>query len=240
MSATAGRRASASASRRVVAVDDDPQVLAMLARALTPEGFEVTGVLRAAEALELITRDPPDMLLLDVNLAARDGFGVLTEVRERLDVPVILVTGRGAVKDRLLGLRLGADDYVVKPFSTSELAARMENILHRRAALHPPAHSVRTFGELKIDTGSREVWVDGRPVQLTAKEFDVLTFLSGSPRQVFTREQLLRQVWGSSSEWQDVATVTEHVRRLRGKIEATLSHPRWIVTVRGVGYRFEP
>ncbi len=224
----------------MIAVDDDPQVLALLSRALSREGFEVTGVARAADALDLISRDPPDMLLLDVNLAAREGFGVLTEVREKFDLPVILVTGRGAVSDRVRGLRLGADDYVVKPFSPHELAARIDNILHRRATRQPVARVVRTFGELSIDTGAREVWLDGRQVHLTAKEFDVLTFLSASPRQVFTREQLLRQVWGSSGEWQDLATVTEHVRRLRGKIEAVPSRPRWVVTVRGVGYRFEP
>jgi two-component system phosphate regulon response regulator PhoB len=226
----------------VVAVDDDPQVLALLSRALTREGFQVTAVRRAADALELIGRDPPDLLLLDVNLGKRDGFGVLTEIRGRLDLPVILVTGRGEEQDRVLGLRLGADDYVVKPFSPQELVARIDTILHRRVRTRRAASrpEVRTFGELGIDTGSREVRVDGATVQLTAKEFDLLTFLSASPRQVFTREQLLRGVWSSSGEWQDVATVTEHVRRLRGKIERSPSRPRWVVTVRGIGYRFEP
>ena len=234
------RRAPASGQRRVVAVDDDPQVLALLSRALTREGFQVTGVQRANDALDLINRDPPDLLLLDVNLAARDGFGVLAEIREKADLPVILVTGRGAEQDRVLGLRLGADDYVVKPFSPQELVARIDNILYRRVPSRRLAPTVRTFGPLNIDTGSREVWAHGVQVQLTAKEFDLLAFLSASPRQVFTREQLLRSVWDSSGEWQDVATVTEHVRRLRGKIEQSPGRPRWIVTVRGVGYRFEP
>jgi DNA-binding response OmpR family regulator len=224
----------------VVAVDDDPQVLGLLSRALTGEGFHVTCLPTAAEALDLITRDPPDLLLLDVNLAARDGFGVLAEIRETLDLPVILVTGRGAERDRVLGLPHGADDYVVKPFSPQELAARIDNILDRRAPSRGAPPTVRTFGELTIDTGAREVCVDGTEVQLTAKEFDLLTFLSASPRQVFTREQLLRSVWESSGEWQDVATVTEHVRRLRGKIEPSPRRPRWLLTVRGVGYRFEP
>ena len=171
---------------------------------------------------------------------SRDGFGVLAEVREKLDLPVVLVTGRGAVQDRVLGLRLGADDYVVKPFSTSELIARIDAILRRRTPSEGAEPGLRTFGALVIDADAREVVVDGRRVHLTAKEFELLRFLSASPRQVFSREQLLRSVWESSGEWQDVATVTEHVRRLRIKIEASPARPRWVVTVRGVGYRFEP
>jgi DNA-binding response OmpR family regulator len=214
----------------------------MLSRALTREGFQVTALCRAGELLELIGRDPPDLLLLDVNLGKRDGFGVLSQIRGKFDFPVILVTGRGEEQDRVLGLRLGADDYVVKPFSPQELVARIDTILHRRVRTRRAASrpEVRTFGELSIDTGSREVRVDGEAAQLTAKEFDLLAFLSASPRQVFTREQLLRGVWSSSAEWQDIATVTEHVRRLRGKIERSPSRPRWVVTVRGIGYRFEP
>jgi len=151
----------------VVAVDDDPQVLALLSRALTREGYQVSGFSRAAGALDLISREPPDILLLDVNLAVRDGFGVLTEVREKFDLPVVLITGRGAEQDRVLGLRLGADDYVVKPFSTSELVARIDNIVARHSSRRS-GPEVRSFGALRIDTGAREVSVDGQAVHLTA------------------------------------------------------------------------
>lgn len=192
----------------------------------------------ALEALEAIDRDAPDVLLLDVNLEGQDGFEVLAEVRKRLDLPVILVTGRGAEPDRVLGLRMGADDYVVKPFSNAELVARIDTILQRRRVR--PAGSVRRYGPLHIDLNSHEVLIDGRLIATTQKEFELLTFLSSSPRQVFSREQLLQQVWDSSAQWQDQATVTEHIRRLRLKIEPRPDRPRWLITVRGAGYRFDP
>ena len=159
------------------------------------------------------------------------------------DLPAVFLSGRGLEGDRIAGLRLGADDYVVKPFSAGELSARIESVLRRsRARLAPvsSAPSGVSFGELSIDPLSREVTCAGVPVELTAKEFDLLAFLAASPRQVFSRQQLLQQVWSSSREWQDEATVTEHVRRVRRKIEADPDRPRWIRTVRGVGYRFEP
>jgi DNA-binding response OmpR family regulator len=143
--------------------------------------------------------------------------------------------------DRVIGLKMGADDYVTKPFSAAELSARIESVL-RRAAMRgtPEATSRLTFDGLAIDLVTREVSVAGEKAEMTAKEFDLLAYLAGSPRQVFSREQLLQQVWGSSSHWQSDATVTEHVRRLRRKIEVDPDNPRWIATVRGVGYRFEP
>ena len=224
--------------RRVLAVDDDPEILTMLVRMLTREGFDAAGVPGAQQALEVIQREAPDVVLLDVNLEGADGFDVLAEVRQRLDLPVILVTGRGTEPDRVLGLRMGADDYVVKPFSNAELVARIDTILQRRQ-VRPPG-SVRRYGPLQIDLSSHEVTVDGRLIATTAKEFELLTFLSSSPRQVFSREQLLQQVWESSAQWQDQATVTEHIRRLRLKIEPTPDRPRWLITVRGTGYRFDP
>ena len=135
-------------------------------------------------------------------------------------------------------MRTGADDYVVKPFSPGELTARIQSVLRRSGP--PAAASVLRFDDLTIDSATRDVSVGGKPVVLTAKEFDLLAFLAASPRQVFDREQLLSQVWSSSTEWQDPATVTEHVRRIRRKIEADPDNPRWVCTVRGVGYRFEP
>ncbi len=138
----------------------------------------------------------------------------------------------------MLGLKLGADDYVVKPFSPAEIAARISTVLRR---VKPDESSARLdFSGLALDLGSREVLVDGATVETTHKEFDLLAFLASSPRQVFSRDQLLDHVWGSSSEWQDPATVTEHIRRVRRRIEADPDNPRWIKTVRGVGYRFEP
>ncbi len=223
---------------RVLAVDDDPQVLGLLTRVLTRDGFDVTALATASEALDAIRRNPPDIVLLDVNLSGQDGFEVLAKVRDGIDLPVILVTGRGAEPDRVHGLRLGADDYVVKPFSSRELVARIQNVLRRRPPHRPAA--VREFGRLSVDVGAREVRLDGELVPTTAKEFDLLAFLTASPRQAYSRDELLHAVWDSSVEWQDPATVTEHVRRLRVKIEAWPDRPRWIITVRGVGYRFEP
>ncbi len=223
---------------RVLAVDDDEAILGMLARVLSSEGFAVDQAMTAAEALQAVRDDTPDVILLDVMLAGDDGFEVLAELRRTHDVPVILVTARGDEPDRVLGLRMGADDYVVKPFSYPELIARIETILRRAGG--GPSRPLRSFGDLAIDTTSREIRLHGKLIETTAKEFDLLAFLSASPRQVFSRPQLLEHVWSSSADWQDQATVTEHVRRLRLKIEADPEHPRWIVTVRGVGYRFEP
>jgi DNA-binding response OmpR family regulator len=211
----------------------------MLARVLGSEGFLVDGVTSARQAISRLDAEQPDVVLLDVGLADGDGFELLTEMRRTRDIPVILVTARGSEPDRVHGLRIGADDYVVKPFSYPELAARIDNVL-RRVGAKVTGPTARTFGPLRVDLTGREVQLDGELVATTAKEFDLLAFLAGSPRQVFTREQLLREVWSSSSEWQDPATVTEHVRRLRLKIEPEPDRPRWIVTVRGVGYRFDP
>jgi DNA-binding response OmpR family regulator len=151
---------------------------------------------------------------------------------------VILLTGRGAQADRVLGLKLGADDYVVKPFSPAEVAARITSVLRRARPEAAPARL--EFDGLSIDLATREVSVRGTIVPTTAKEFDLLVFLARSPRQVFSRQQLLEQVWQSSSAWQSPDTVTEHVRRLRRRIEEDPENPRWILTVWSVGYRFQP
>ena len=236
--AIASQPASSSTPRgRVLAVDDDEAILGMLVRVLGSEGFSVDGVTSAGAAIARLRVDVPDVVLLDVGLADADGFEVLSTLRKHLDVPVILVTGRGAEPDRVRGLRTGADDYVVKPFSYPELAARIDNVLRRAGGRGTKA--VREFGALSIDVAAREVRVDDVLIPTTAKEFDLLAFLSAAPGRVFSREELLREVWSSSSEWQDPATVTEHVRRLRLKIEAEPERPRWITTMRGVGYRFD-
>ena len=159
-------------------------------------------------------------------------------MRRNGELPVILLTARAEEVDRVTGLELGADDYVVKPFSPRELTARVRSVLRRSAPRHVPGSL--TFDGLTIDTASREVAVEGSRVDLTAREFDLLAFLATNPRQVFSRGQLLEQVWDSSTAWQDPATVTVHVRRLRQKIDADPQNPRWVTTVWGVGYRFEP
>jgi DNA-binding response OmpR family regulator len=213
----------------------------MLSRLLEVEGYKVAEATTGAEALGSLSSGPPDLVILDVMLTTENGFDVLAAIRRTSDVPVILVTAKGQETDRVLGLKLGADDYVVKPFSPAELAARVGTVLRRSTNRSTPAPSGQLeFGDLVIDTLAREIRVSGALVETTAKEFALLAFLAGSPRQVFTREQLLSQVWDSSSEWQDAGTVTEHIRRIRRKIEADPDSPRWVRTVRGVGYRFEP
>ncbi|MFZ0666785.1 MAG: response regulator transcription factor [Acidimicrobiales bacterium] len=226
-------------SGRLVVVDDDPEIRSLLVRLLQAEGYQVRDVASGTEALALLSTRPPDLMILDVMLDYEDGFSLLAQIRRTSDVPVILVTARSQESDRVFGLKLGADDYVVKPFSSAELAARIESVLRRTKRQPSLQITSLVFDELEIDPDAREVRVSGRNIDLTAKEFELLLFLARSPRRVFTRGQLLAQVWDSSSEWQDANTVTEHVRRIRRKIEPRPGQPRWIVTVRGAGYRFE-
>jgi DNA-binding response OmpR family regulator len=229
--------------RLVLVVDDEPMLRNLLSRLLRMEGYTVIEAEDGQRALELVDSHSPDLVLLDVMLPARDGLDVLGDLRRTSEVPVILVSALGEEADRVLGLKMGADDYVVKPFSAAELSARIESVLRRaqmRATVAPGSVNRLAFDGLVIDLQTRDVTVGGERAEMTAKEFDLLAFLAASPRQVFSREQLLRQVWGSSSEWQSDATITEHVRRLRRKIEDDPDRPRWITTVRGVGYRFEP
>ena len=229
--------------RTVLVVDDEPMLRNLLSRLLRMEGYEVVEAADGQAALDVVSAEEPDLVLLDVMMPGRDGLDVLGDLRRTSDVPVILVSALGEEADRVLGLKMGADDYVVKPFSAAELSARIESVLRRaqpRANDHAsPAHWL-TFDRLIIDLSTREVALDGHRLELTAKEFDLLACLAASPRHVFSRDLLLHQVWGSSSAWQSDATVTEHVRRLRRKMEQDPDNPRWITTVRGVGYRFEP
>jgi DNA-binding response OmpR family regulator len=167
------------------------------------------------------------------------GLDLLAEIRQLSPVPIIFVSAKGGETDRVVGLRMGADDYIVKPFSPAELAARVQAVL-RRARRADEAPTSMEFDGLHIGLDTRSVVVRGDPVDTTAKEFDLLAFLAASPKRVFSREQILEQVWGSSTEWQDPATVTEHVRRIRKKIEKDPDRPEWVQTVRGVGYRFQP
>ena len=222
----------------MLVVDDEPMVREVVAEYLRRDGMEVCELEDGTVALEWLQDHRPDLVVLDIMLPGTDGLAVLRRLRAAGDIPVILLTARTEELDRVLGLELGADDYVVKPFSPRELTARVRTVLRRAA---PVADGeVLDFGGLRIDPRAREVLVDGRPVTLTAKEFDLLHALAASPRQVFSRRQLLSRVWDSAPEYQDPATVTVHVGRLRQKLEPDPDEPRWIRTARGVGYRFEP
>jgi DNA-binding response OmpR family regulator len=216
-------------------VDDEPTVRDVVARYLERDGFVVRELADGSEVLGVVASFHPDLIVLDVMLPYRSGLDLLRDLGP--GIPVILLTARNDEADRVLGLELGADDYVVKPFSPRELVARVRSVLRRSAS--PATTAVLNFEGLVIDTIAREVAVDDQAVALTAKEFDLLTYLAGHPRQVFSRAQLLVAVWDSSPDFQDPATVTVHVRRLRNKIEHDPEQPRWISTVWGIGYRFE-
>lgn len=224
--------------KRVLVVDDSEQARELTRAIFEREGFEVSEAADGLSALAAVESEEPDLMLLDLGMAGVSGLEVLTKLRRKSTLPVIVVTGRTEESERVVALELGADDYVVKPFLVRELPARVRSVLRRTKPAM--AETPLAFGDLVIRTAEREVVVGDRVVETTAREFDVLAKLASAPRKVFSREELLRDVWGSSSEWQDVATVTEHVRRLRQKIEPDPSHPRWIQSVRGVGYRFEP
>ena len=204
---------------------------------LERDGFEVAAVADGRMALDFMRSNDPDLVILDIMLPEVDGLTVLRRLRDDSDVPVILLTARGEEPDRVLGLELGADDYVPKPFSPRELMARVRSVLRRSNV--KPADDIVEHGELTIDNRTRQVTVAGDLIDLTRREFELLSFLAGSPGQVFSRAQLLEHVWDSSAEWQDPATVTVHVRRLRQKLGSDPNDPDWIHTVWGVGYRFE-
>ena len=225
---------------KVLVVDDEPTVREVVASYLRRDGHDVAEAADGTTALELLDADPPDLVVLDMMLPGVNGLDVLRRVRAVSSIPVIMLTARAEESDRVSGLELGADDYVVKPFSPRELAARVNGVLRRTAGRVDDAPVSLEFDGLQIEPLSREVTLAGKKVEMTPKEFDVLQFLASSPRQVFSRAQLLESVWQSSPEWQDPATVTVHVRRIRNKIETDPEHPRWITTVWGVGYRFEP
>lgn len=223
---------------RLLVVDDEPMVREVVTRYLEQDGHTVTVVPDGAAALQAVSGAEFDLVVLDLMLPHVDGLSVLAELRRERATPVIVLTARGEEEDRIRGLQLGADDYVVKPFSPRELVARVTSVLRRVGT--PAHHGVLRFDGVEIDEAAREVRRDGRTIELTRKEFDLLAFLARAPRQVFTRAQLLQQVWDSSPDWQDPATVTVHIGHLRQKLERDPAQPERLVTVRGVGYRFEP
>lgn len=229
---------AAPVKRHVLVVDDDDDARLLAAEELVDFGFEVTEAASGEAAQERFTTRRPDLVILDLGLPGIGGLDVLKWLRADGNVPVIVLTGRGDRSDRVIGLELGADDYVVKPFDPRELVARVNAVLRR--GMPAPTDTTLDFGDLIIDTVSRDVKRDGELLDLTAKEFDLLAFMASSPRRVFSREQLLDHVWHSSADWQDPTTVNEHIHRLRRKLEVVPHTPRWIVTMRGAGYRFTP
>jgi DNA-binding response OmpR family regulator len=224
---------------RVLVVDDSCSERELTRRVLEREGFEVTEAPDGPLALSAVEDAPPDLILLDLTMAGMSGFEVLNRLRRGGDVPVIIVSGRNEENDRVLALELGADDYVTKPYPIRELAARVRTVLRRARPAAGNGSSV-VFGPLEIRMAERELVLGGEVIPTTSREFDLLTKLVSAPRTVFSREVLLTEVWGSSGDWQDPATVTEHVRRLRHKIETDPANPAFIQTVRGAGYRFQP
>ncbi|MCO5986782.1 response regulator transcription factor [Actinoallomurus spadix] len=227
-----------SETGRVLVVDDDPTVADVVSRYLLRDGHEVVCVADGHAALRAAEERPPDLVVLDLMLPGIDGLEVCRRLRERWPVPIVMLTALGEETDRLIGLETGADDYVTKPFSPRELALRVKSVLRRaRGALAPTGETI-TDGDLTVDAAAHEVRLDGAEISLTAREFDLLAFLMRHPRQAFTRADLLQRVWGW--EFGDSSTVTVHVRRLREKIEQDPTAPRRILTVWGVGYRFEP
>ena len=224
----------------ILVVEDEPSIAEVVSLYLKRAGYRVSHARDGRAAMGMMERQMPDLLVLDIMLPEVDGFELARWVRERGDTPIIMLTARRDEFDRIRGLEMGADDYVVKPFSPQELVSRVRAVL-RRARRDPEDEAAKplVFAELSIDPGTRLVTVSGREIALTAVEFDMLWLLARHPRQVFSRQQLLERVWGRS-DYIDPGTVTVHIRRLREKIEADPSNPAYIVTLWGVGYKFEP
>ena len=225
---------------RVLVVDDDPTVAEVVTRYLERDGYAVETVADGLIAVERATADPPDLVVLDLMLPGIDGLEVCRRLRALAPVPVIMLTARGDETDRIIGLDLGADDYLAKPFSPRELMSRVRAVLRRAQAPLPPSGipPVLVCGDLTVDVPARETRLAGRVLPLTAREFELLVYLLRHPRRAFRREELLEAVWGWS--YGDTSTVTVHVRRLREKIEADAANPAHLTTVWGVGYRWEP
>ena len=227
-------------SPTILVVDDEIAIVKVLRDFLEAEGFAVLAAHDGTQALAVLAGAHVDCLLLDILMPGADGFDVCREIRATTDVPILFLTAREGDSDKLRGFRLGADDYIVKSATPDEIVARVKAVLrraHRPAAAAPARDDgVLDFGRLIIDRRAHEVRVDGQVVPMPAREFALLNLLAEHPRQAFSRDHLLAQIWGS---YGDRTTVAVHIRRLREKIEEDPANPRYIVTVWGVGYRFE-
>jgi two-component system response regulator ResD len=222
----------------ILVVDDEPTITDVVSRYLERAGYSTRVAGDGADALRIAGESRPDLVVLDLMLPGMDGLEVMRRLREHEGVSVILLTAKGEHADRIIGLRRGADDYVVKPFSPAELVARVDAVL-RRVDNSPQLKEPISFDDLELDPVARRVTVRGEEAQLTVREYDLLLHFVRHPGQVFSRDQLMDAVW-QYSFYTDTSTVTVHVRRLRAKIEEDPSNPRWLQTVWGVGYRFQP
>jgi two-component system OmpR family response regulator len=225
--------------RRILVVEDDPDISSLVKLHLADAGYEVELEANGRTGLDVALAEGFDLVILDIMLPGIDGLEICRRLRtEKPELPILMLTARTTELDRVLGLEMGADDYLTKPFSVRELVARVKAILRRMEAFETqPEPKKLSLGPVKIDADSRRVLIDGEPVELTAREFDLLTFFARHPGRVFTRGQLLDKVWGYTHEGYE-HTVNTHINRLRGKLETDPSHPRFILTVWGVGYRF--
>jgi DNA-binding response OmpR family regulator len=221
--------------KTVLVVDDEPIVREVVVRYLEREGYRTLEAGDGDAARDALARTSPDLVVLDVMLPGTDGLELCRWIRSTSQLPVIMLTARGEEADRIVGLELGADDYVTKPFSPRELAARVKSVLRRSDHANESAERLE-FGDVELDRATREVRKAGIELRLTAREFDLLWFLASHPRRVFSREQLMASVWGYTAAL-DTGTVTVHVRRLREKVEDDPSEPKHLETVWGVGYR---
>jgi len=228
-------------TRNILVVEDEASIAEVVSLYLKRAGFTVQIASDGRQAMGLIERQMPDFVILDLMLPEVDGLSLTRWLRDRSDVPIIMLTARREEIDRITGLEMGADDYVVKPFSPQELVSRVRAVMRRLGREQDAVENERalSFANLSIDPKSRVVTVNASLIELTAKEFDMLYLLARHPKQVFTREQLLERIWGGA-QYIDPGTVTVHVRRLREKIEDDASKPARLLTVWGVGYKFEP
>jgi len=226
--------------KSILVVEDEPSIAEVVSLYLRQAGYQVLSVGDGRTALERLEKHIPDLVVMDLMLPGIDGLSLTRWLRERSNVPIIMLTSRREEMDRIAGLEMGADDYVVKPFSPQELVSRVRAVLRRAGAEKiNETEKALEVGALSIDPLSRTVLLNGAGIELTSKEFDLLYLFARHPRQVFSRDQLLERVWGIS-EYIDPGTVTVHMRRIREKIETDPSNPTLLITVWGVGYKFEP
>ena len=227
-------------AKKVLVVDDEKLIVKGIRFSLEQDGMEVTCAYDGEEALRLAQENKFDMILLDIMLPKMDGFEVCQAIREFSNMPIVMLTAKGDDMDKILGLEYGADDYITKPFNILEVKARIKAIMRRTAASEPKEENSKVIesGDLKLDCESRRLFVQGREINLTAKEFDLLELLVMNPNKVYSRENLLNIVWGYEYPG-DVRTVDVHIRRLREKIETNPSEPKYVHTKWGVGYYFQ-
>ena len=230
-----------TAKQKILIVDDDANIAELISLYLMKECFETMTVDNGEDAVKEFSSFQPDLILLDLMLPGIDGYQVCREIRRDSQVPIIMLSAKGEVFDKVLGLELGADDYMIKPFDSKELVARVKAHLTRYERLvssNARENSVIEIRGIKIDRTARRVWVNGEEKNFTSREFDLLAFLAENPNHVYTKEELFREIWDMDSVG-DIATVTVHIKKIREKIEFNSAKPQYIETIWGVGYRFK-